>query len=325
MRDWKTLPLGVDIGITRLRVALGEAGAQGAVRLRAVVSRDVPDEAVGALGVEQAELVAAVIEEILLELGTRESRCVLALSAPACVLRTVRLPKMSWAERLRAARFEAQRFATWDMGSEDSVVRVHPLDRTKGIYAIGVARKRSVDARVSVARMAGLRAIAVDHDALAMRRIFGECDAVVDIGSDRSSLHVFGPAGPLTLVAASGGATITQGIAADLSIDLPAAERRKRILGCAGAGTAAREEVVASIVSLIERARTRAAVGRIVLTGNGARIPGLAQDLERASGALTQTPVPQILQTSAYPDDVVRVASLDWALAAGLLSWGVAA
>ena len=325
MGDWKTLPLGVDVGVSRLRVALGEANTEGAVRLRAVVSRDAPHEAVGPLSVAQPELVAAVIEEILQELGTRENRCILAISSPACALRTLRFPKMSWAERLRAARFEAQRFAPWDMESEDSVVRVHPLNRAAGSYAIGVARKYSVESRVGVARLAGLRTAAVDHDALAMRRVFAECDAIVDIGSDRSSLHVFGSSGPLSFVVELGGAAITQGIAAELSIDIPTAERRKRILGCAGAGTAARDEVVAAIASLVDRARSRSAIGRIVLTGNGARLPGLAQDLERATGALTETPVPSILHTGTYPDDVVRVASLDWALAAGLLTWGVAA
>ncbi len=325
MGDWKVLPLGIDLGSTRVRVAVGESNREGSVRMRAIVSRDVPDEAVSPLGVEQPGLVAALLEEMLSEIGSRERRCVLAIGAPAGVLRTVRFPKMSWAERLRAARFEAQRFAGWDLDDDGSIVRTHPLDRPSGIYAVGVTRTASIDSRVRTMRLAGLRAVAVDHDAFAMRRMFPQCDAIVDVGADRSSVHVFSGTGPMSLTTLSGGAAITRGIATELSIDVPTAERRKRILGCAGAGVSAREEVVNSIASLIDRARARGTVNRIVLTGNGARLPSFAHELEEATSAITEAPVPEILHTAAYPEDVVRAAAPDWTLAASLAAWSVAA
>ena len=325
MGDWKSLPLGIDLGTTRVRVAFGEVHREGATRIRAVVARDVPDEAVSPVYVAQPELVAAVLEEMLTEIGARERRCVLALGAPACALRTMRFPRMSWAERLRAARFEAQRFAGWDLDEEHSLVRTHAFDRRSGSYAVGVTRSSSIASRIAAIRMTKLRAVAVDHDALALRRMFVECDAIVDVGAERTSLHVFGPAGPFSLVSGVGGAGITRGIAAELSIDLPSAERRKRILGCAGAGVAARDDVVAAIAALVDRARARAAVGRIVVTGNGARLPGFLRDLDEATGALTQTPVPEILTSGTYPEDVVRAASPDWVLAASLATWSVAA
>jgi Tfp pilus assembly PilM family ATPase len=325
MREWKVLPLGIDLGSTRVRVALAEADREGSVRVRAIVARDLPDDAVYPLHVEQPSLVAALLEEMLAEIGSRERRCVLAIGAPACVLRTMRFPKMSWAERLRAARFEAQRLAGWDMDEEGSIVRTHPLDRAAGIYAVGLTRTASIDSRVRTMRLAGLRTVAVDHDALAMRRMFPQCDAIVDVGADRSSVHVFGGTGTVSLTTQFGGAAITRGIATELSIDLPTAEHRKRILGCAGAGVSAREEVVTSIASLIDCARARATIKRIALTGNGSRLPTFAHDLEEATSAVTEAPVPEILRTGAYPDDVVRAAAPDWTLAASLVSWSVAA
>ncbi|HTU68797.1 MAG TPA: pilus assembly protein PilM [Candidatus Baltobacteraceae bacterium] len=325
MGDWKPLPLGIDLGSTRVRVAVAEKNHDGEVRVRAVAARDVPEDAVAPLRVEQLELVAAVVEEALSEVGTRERRCVLALGAPACALRTVRFPKMTWPERVRAARFEAQRFAGWDLEEEESIVRIHPIDRDTEAYAIGVARKESIDSRVRTAHLTGLRVIAIDHDAFALRRLFPDCDAIVDVGAERSSLHVFGPAGPLSFVVQSGGGAITRGIAQELSIDLPTAERRKRILGCAGAGVSAHEDVVTDISALVERARTRAKVDRIAVTGNGARIPSFTRELEDATGALTETPVPDVLHTDAYPEDVVRVAAPDWALAASLAAWSLTA
>jgi Tfp pilus assembly PilM family ATPase len=325
MPDWKLLPLGIDLGSTRVRVALAEANRDGEVRVRAIIARDLPDSAVSPLDVEQPGLVAAVLEDILCEIGSRERRCVLAIGAPACALRAVRFPKMSWAERLRTTRFEAQRFAGWDLDDGESIVRTHPLDRTSGTYAVGVTRAASIDSRVRTMKLAGLRAVAIDHDALAMRRMFPDCDAIVDVGAERSSVHVFGGTGPVSLITQAGGATITRGIAAELSIDMPTAERRKRILGCAGAGVSAREEVVTSIASLIDRARARTTIGRIVLTGNGGRLPNFANELEEATSALTEAPVPEILHTGAYPDDVVRAAAADWTLAATLAAWSTAA
>ena len=223
--------------------------------MRAIVARDTPDDAVTPLDVEEPALVAAVLEEMLSEIGSRERRCVLAIGAPACMLRSVRFPKMSWAERLRAARFEAQRFPGWDPEVDGSIVRTHPLDRASRTYAVGITQSARIDSRLITMRLAGLRPVAIDHDALAMRRMFPDCDAIVDVGAERSSVHVFSGAGPMSLISQSGGAAITRGIAAELSIDLPTAERRKRILGCAGAGVSAREEVVTSIASLIDRAR----------------------------------------------------------------------
>jgi len=324
MADWKLLPLGIDLGSTRARVACGESNREGAVRIRAVVARDVPDDAVSPSQVEEPELVAAVIEEMIAEIGTRERRCVLAVGAPTCVLRTLRLPKMSWPERMRAARFEAQRFAGWDLDEDNSIVRTHPVDRASGTFAIGVAHPLSIHSRLSAVSSAGLRAVAVDHDAFAMRRVFPDCDAIVDIGSDRSGIHVFGASGPISLAAQTGGAAVTRGIAAELSIDMPTAERRKRILGCAGAGQTASEEVIVAIAALVDRARSRTTIERIVVTGNGARLPNFARNLEEATSAITEMPVPEVLRNGAYPDDVVRAATPDWALAASLALWSVA-
>lgn len=315
MGDWKSLPYGVDLGTTRIRVAFGECNRAGSVRLRAIAARDVP---------ETPELLAIVLEEMLAEIGARERRCVAAIGAPSAALRSVRFPAMTWAERVRAARFEAQRFADWDVEREPSLVRTHPIDRANGAYAVGVTRAAAIDARLVPLRAAGLRPVAVDHDAFALRRLFPSVHAVLDVGAERSRLHLYEP-GPQTLVAEAGGATVTRGIASDLAVDQPSAERRKRILGFAGAGVAAREQLVGALAELVTGARTRASVERIALTGNGARLPHLARDLEEATGAFVEFSVPDLLRTGDYPDDVVRVAAPDWTLAAALAGWSVCA
>jgi len=322
MADWKSVPLGVDLGATRVRLAYGRIDRTGTIRVDAVVSRDLPD---GGWAKSDADLklVAAVAEDAWSELRVRERRCILAVGPPAAAVRYVALPPMSWAERLRAARFDVARWPGWDTAI-DPIVRVHSVEHRNGIYAIGAVRREVLDRRLAVLRAAGLRPVAVDHESLALHRALGASTAIVDVSAERTSVHVYGEAGPLCAVSALAGAEITRGIAQELAIDLESAERRKRILGCAGAGAGARDAVVASIASLLERFRARAVIDRIAVTGNGARLPNFAESLRDATGVAAEMPVPKLLEGEAYPSDVIRTAAPDWSLAVGLLAWSTA-
>ena len=316
MKRFRVLPLGVDHGSSRLRIAVCETNGTS-TRVKAVAARDLP-QAID----DDAIVGGALFEEMLGELGVRERRCVTAVGAEDATLRTMTFPTMTWGERLRAARYEASRFApSWQ--TEGARVRVHPVDASAGTYAIGVVRETAVARRAALVRSARLRLIAVDFDGFALRRVIDAVDAVLDVGSDRSTLHVYAGSTASYHVAA-GGACVTRTIASDLSIDEGSAERRKRILGVAGAGTAGRDELVRALAATIETARTRTPIARVALVGNGARLPGLSAELERATGATIDAPVAEILHGAGYPDDVLRTAAPDWTLAAALTTWSVA-
>jgi Tfp pilus assembly PilM family ATPase len=319
----RMLPLGIDLGSTRIRVASMERHRNGEVRLRAVVARDLPEGAVAASTIEHPELVTALLEEMRAEIGGKERRCILALGMPLAVLRMVQLPRMTRGERIRAARFEAARFVPWNLDEERSLVRAHRVGETSQIWAIGAARAGAAESRVGAARSAGLRVVGIDHDSLAFERALGRNRIVVDVGSSRSTVHAPHRAGGICRMIACGGEEITKGIARDLSIDLVSAERRKRILGVAGAGAAAHSEFVNQLAETIGDMRLEGA--SIALTGNGVRLPGLAAALESATGALVDIPVPSSMTGDAYPDDVLRAASPDWTLAVGLALRGHAA
>ncbi len=309
----RALPLGVDLGSSRVRVALAVEEPGGSVRIAAVASRET-------VSCGNA-LLPALVEEMLAELGTRERRCVISVGAPVAALRVVAFPRMTWTERSRAARFEARRFAEWDIEAIPTHVRAHLVDGERGLYAVGAAQAKIIEMRRAVLREAGLRAIAVDHDAFALRRALPFADAIIDIGLERSTLHAYDGVGVRSTHVPVGGATVTQGIARDLLIDAGSAERRKRILGSAGAGVGARDEVVHALAAAIDRIRPRSAITRVALTGNGSRLPGIAASLEAASGAIVELPVAQGFPTDAYPPDVVRSAAPDWALAIALATW----
>ena len=306
-----TLPLGIDVGAARTRVALLERDRAGAVRLVAVAARPTAGDP------------AAAIAAAWSELGTSERRCVLAVGPPDALLRCAAFPALGRAERERAARFEATRFVAYPIAG--AALRVTPL--ADGRCVVGVARKTALDAHLAAAKRAKLEPLAIDDCAFALCRAFPDADAVIDVGASATMLVVPGDPIPLTRTFETGGDALTVALAASLGIDEATAEQRKRSLGLAGAGEHARDALVEQLASaLIEtRAAARAELRAIALAGNGARLTGLTEALERAVqipvrlGALTAG------AASALPPDVVRAAAPDWGLAYGLALWETAA
>lgn len=317
----RQLPLGLDLGSTRVRLARSECSGSGEVRLMAIATRDLPDDAVTGDAVPELELVAAIVEDLCHELGGKERRCVLSMSAQVASLRFVRFPKMSAAERRRSARFEAERFASWDARGLPSVVRIHPVSQSDRVHAVGVTRADALATRIACAKRSGLRPIGVDHDVCAFRRAFPFTDAVLDVGHRRSALHAFTPAGPLSVCIPEGGAEITRAIGTDLAIDGAAAEARKRLLGTAGAGDGARDTFSSLVADAAVKARERTSMRRIVVVGNGSRLPSLPAAIEAATGSAVERAVSEVLHGVEYPDDVIRAGAADWTLAAALAAW----
>lgn len=315
----RSLPLGIDIGTRRLRVVRAEL-RQGTPWVRAIAVRELSEGSASSGIIDDPPFVAALLEEAVEEVGGRERRCVCAIGEPDAILRTMRMPKMGAVERTRAARFEAQRYVEYP--AEEAVVRIRRLDDGETLYALGVARSVVVESRARTLRTAGLRPVAMDHEWYAFARAFEGFDAVVDVGYRRLGVHILASPFPLTYHSAAAAAEVTFAIARDLAIDETSAEKRKRILGTAGAGEGARKELAAAIGSAIDAGRRRGnVVRRVAFAGNGTRLPGLLSDVERGWECACEVSVALPLRNCAYPDDVVRSGAPDWALAAGLSMW----
>ncbi|MGZ3499199.1 MAG: pilus assembly protein PilM [Vulcanimicrobiaceae bacterium] len=313
----RTYPLGIDVGSTRLRVAMAEDGMHGP-RIAAVAVRDIASGSATSGTIAESAYVSALIEDAVAELGTRERRCVCAIGEPDAMLRSIKLPPMTALERDRAARFEAQRFI--DFPVDEATIRLHPIEPAEHLYALGIARAATVASRVAVLKSAGLRPIGMDQDACAFGRLLEGVDAVIDVGFQRTSVHVFGKAAPLTMQLYAGGSDVTRAIERDLAIDERSAEKRKRILGTLGAGDFARTQLASDVAAMLDSATNRATIERIALVGNGARLHGLAADLEAATGAIVELSTAPALR-GVYPDDVARAGAPDWSLASGLALW----
>jgi type IV pilus assembly protein PilM len=321
VRQNGSLPLGLDLGSSRIRLASAQRTRNG-IMLVAVAVRDLPEGLVTPASLTECDVIAAIIEDLCHELGTHERRCVFSLGLEAAAVKFVRFPTMSGSELGRAAQFEAQRFAAGHLQQSDCIVRVHPVDGDDGVQAVGIARADVLSALATCVKRSGLKPIAADHDALAFGRAYPRYDAVLDVGYAAARLHALSAAGPNSIAIDGGGAQVTKAIAADLSIDTASAERRKLLIGTAGAGETASLALATAVASAVAKVRERAPLSRLALVGNGARLIGLAAALEAAASVSADMVPSEVLHGDAYPQDVVNAAAPDWTLAASLAGWG---
>lgn len=315
----KSLPLGIDIGSTRIRMA-SSVFCSGSVTLQAVAARDISSGAATSGLVADTEYVGTILEEMREELQVKERRAVCSVGAPDAGLKTLKLPPMSWLERRRAAAFEA--LANTPYSREEAAVRIHPVDEKNNLHAVGVIPKVILASRIKSLRTGGLVPIAVDYDAFAYARLLHRYDVIVDVGLERTAAHLLRRETPLSICRNAGGAQITRAIEQDLSIDTRTAEKRKRIVGTTGAGESGRARVVADVTRLLESLISiDLSVKRVGVCGNGARLARICSDIARASGLEVELAGAAAALTSGYPSDVFEAATPDWALAIGLSMW----
>ncbi len=306
----RTLPLGIDLGATRVRVALVRQSDDGPPELAGVAVRDHAGDLAGA------------VTDAVAELRTHERRCVLGLSEPRALIRSVRFPPMRRTERERAARFEAAKYIAYPL--DEATVRVVTLDAERSV--LGIARADAIAAVNAAAKTAKLRVTAIDNDGFALRRALPGVDAVLDIGRDASRLHVFTAAIPVERRIGAGGAAFTGAIARAFGCDDASAERRKQAFGIAGCADGELALLVADVANALVDFRVDGIgdVRSIALTGNGARLSGLAELLERATAVRVRPAALDPTISRTLPPDVLRAAAPDWCLAYGLALWSAA-
>jgi Tfp pilus assembly PilM family ATPase len=303
-----TLPLGVDLGQTRVRVALLEVSGDER-RLIAVAARD------------RAASLGDTLREALSDLGSPERRCVLGITEPDGLVRPVTFPPMPSRERSQAARFEADRLVRAD---EPLVVRLFPLDGNAR-FAIGIAKRRTIDDRLHVARETRLTCVGVDNAAFAYQRLARQNEAILDIGATAATLYLFGDVLPSTTRFEMGGERLTAGLAESLGIDLVSAEQRKRAYGLAGAATHTLKAFVEAVAGALVGARSRGMrIDHLALVGNGTRLDDLRPALAIATGLSVGRLDTLPLSCETLPPDIVRAEAGDWALAVGLALRGTA-
>ncbi len=303
----RELPLGIDIGASKLRMAYARDYPTGA-SVEAVTSRNREEGCDG-------DWLSAMLEEMREDLGARTRSCSMALDSEEATVDLLSLPNLSYRDRTAAAHIEARRRY---QSLEDRRVRLFSTERP-GHFLLVTAPLASIALRKNVASKAGLHLVALSVDGLAWNRFVPKEVKVVDIGVESTRLHTNESGVPTVAHFPVGGNAVTREMAGALGIDERSAEKRKRILGLSGAGDRLVTILAEWICERFENGEGSAPAG-LMLVGNGSRLPELRRMLaDRLAHRTWRTACAQ-LERSRYPEDIRRAAFSDWALSIALTS-----
>lgn len=308
--------VGLDIGSAAVRAAVVDTTKSTAV-LKRFAEMPLPPGAVVA-----GELVdRAAVTEAVVALWRRaklpRKRVVIGLANQRVIVRQVDVPHLEEAEMIEALPFQVQ--DAIPIPVEDAVLDYVPLeefntpdgDLMMSILAVA-AQREMVEELLGVAHTAGLQVMSIDLQSFGLVRAAFGADlmmggegpqGLLDIGMTMSQIAVVrGGITRFVRILPVGGEQFTDDLKAALSMSYEDAEESKRGVGVAPEGmpegedeaSTARRVLTRTADSLIEEIRgsinyylTQAgehSLDRLVVSGNGARLPHLANRVARALG-----------------------------------------
>ena len=297
------LPLAVDLGTSRVRVAATGRRADGILRMLAVGA------AVREAGSDPSEALRAALREA----GTTQRRCILMLRAAEAPLQWIRFPKLTARERSRAAAFEGKAA----LAELDEPVVVRTIEAPDGRSIVGVVTRAVLQRLIGAARAAGLQPAAVHHAGLVLATA-GE-EATLDVGTVSATLALRVNGVPLVRVIPIGGESFTSALAREFKIEPHQAEHRKQTIGLGGAGSKEVHGFVAGLEAELQTlAQTEGTrVREIGLCGNGARLRELPLAIEQELGIAARPARIERLLETGLPEAAGRNIAFDWFPAAG--------
>jgi type IV pilus assembly protein PilM len=305
--------IGLDIGTSGVRAAelsFGKRGITlerfGQVALARGVVRDGEVVDAGAL--------ADALRQLWTHTGFRSKDVALGIANQRVVVRQVELPWLPERELKASLPFQVQDYLP--MSVDQAVLDFHPVEEVavpgqpRVLRGLLVAAVRDVVlANVNAVQLAGLRVTSVDLTSFAVLRAMGSTGpadadtvALVDIGAKVTNVVVHRAGVPLFVrILLLGGQDVTDAVGEGVGADPTQAEALKQLPDSAGydaeqllAAARAVEESTAVFVDEIRSSldyfatsSAGAPLQRLVVTGGGSRLQGLAERLE----AVTRLPV----------------------------------
>jgi type IV pilus assembly protein PilM len=307
--------VGLDIGTSGVRAAELSLG-KGATTLERFGQVALPPGAVRDGEVVDTDAVAAALKQLWAQAKFGSKKVVVGVANQKVVVRQVDLPWMPVGELRASLAFQVQDYIP--MPVEQAILDFHPLEeftsdsggRMLRVLLVAAARDM-VDNVLEAVGKAGLRPSLVDLTSFAVLRSLYtpsalgavEAEALVDVGASVTNIVVHQGGVPrFVRILLMGGADITDALADRLGVSTEQAEAVKQTTGLStvpGAAEAhpANRAIEQTGGAFVEEVRgsldyyaaqpSAVRIGKVVLSGGGSRLGGLA---ERLSGA-TRLPV----------------------------------
>ncbi len=290
----RTLPLGIDLGASRVRVAAVSRDATGRTRLLAAGGADIVDDPREAL-----RLALAGIPKF-------EQRGIATIRTCDARLRSIRFPNMRMAELRRAARFEGVSMFGESVDEQSITVRSVSIGPETLIAA---APAQKVRATIDILTSCGIRVVTVDHEACVFAR--ASQLPLLDIGLERSTLIALANGMPMVRSIPIGGAFFTDALAREFGTSRQIAEMRKRTIGLGGAANDALDVYVRTVGAQLEALQIGGA-RKLFVCGNGARLSSLREKIADALGLCVTAVDLRSLIESDLPSEVEHAGAFDW-------------
>lgn len=300
--------VGIDLGLNSIKVvtlnksqdslvlqSIGEVKTPRVDWMKAEATKKMTDE------------VALALKSLLKDLKITNRQAVTALPEYEIVSRLVSLPPLKENEIKEALKFEAETFVPYPLDQVSIDYEVIDEDEAGRLTVFAIAARNDlINNYVKIFKAAGVELLAIESPAVSMRRIISqmgvasEATMLVDIGEKYSDIISFKKGGIYFARSMPvGGESLTRAISVNLGLDMASAEEYKKAYGIKemeleGKIKNAIMPVFSSMAEEIRRAmalymeNNSKAIELLILSGGGAKMPGLAEELTKLLGIEVQ-------------------------------------
>ncbi|MCX6726604.1 MAG: type IV pilus assembly protein PilM, partial [Candidatus Shapirobacteria bacterium] len=217
------------------------------------------------------------------------------------------LPPLKENEIKDALRFEAETFVPYPLSEVSIDYEVIEQDESGRLTVFAIAsRNKIIETYLKVFKMAGLELSALESPAVAMRRIVSSSVSdkaailLIDMGEKYSDIVAINNGKVyFTRAMSVGGESLTRAISVNLGLDMVSAEEYKKAYGMKEMELEGKIKASIAPVFASMAEETRRALGAfqeeqgkpadlLVLSGGGANLPGLAEELTKILGIEVQ-------------------------------------
>jgi type IV pilus assembly protein PilM len=287
--------VGLDIGSSLIKVVEVDHSKGEPVLTRYGVIK-LPPEAIVAVDMMDQSLVIEGIQECMTKAGITQKEVVTAVSGRAVIVKKVVMDKMNPDDAKEAIFWEAEQHVPFDI--DDVCLDFQVLKEDVGANQMEIllvaAKKEMVNAHANIIRDAGLNPIIIDVDSFAVQNAIestnegegGLVTGLINIGSDVTNINIVQNNIPyFTRDLSVGSNVFIEAVQRNLGVDFEEAdamltgdaevENDELYSHCS---SEAADEISMGIersLSFLKTAGDAEQIDEVVLSGGGARIPGL--------------------------------------------------
>ena len=295
--------IGVDIGLSSIKIAQIDKRKNGNYKLIDYVSIDVPEGALIEDEIHNQDQILEALKEAINEIGVENSDCCIGLSGPSTFARRLQLAGGTDEELKDQVMWEAEQYIPFNI--DDSVLAHHIFGRNEGggmDVLVVAAKNEIVETFKDIVEKVNLKVKVIDLDSLAMINVFEvishqklkkDCSYIImDIGAQNTNLVIYKNSRIIFVKEMDiGGLMITEEIQRQMGVNYSEAEDLKTNIDENGNLP---EEVLDIIDEVLENffaevkktidfyltSSSDESLTSCYITGGGALVPGLIEGLE---------------------------------------------